>query len=59
MVATSTFTASVEDSDAVLVTGGSISISPAGSRSRRRLTEVAPGQYQVRDLEPKIRAACD
>jgi Subtilase family len=52
MVATSTFTASVEDSDAALVTGGSISISPAGSRRRRRLTEVAPGQYQVRDLEP-------
>jgi hypothetical protein len=52
MVSTSTFTASVEDSDAASVTGGSITISVTGSRQRTRLTEVVPGQYTVRDLEP-------
>jgi hypothetical protein len=52
MAIASTFTASVEDSDAAPVTGGSITISPAGSRQRTRLTELAPGQYTVRDVVP-------
>src|SRR5688500_13528984 len=52
MVVTSTFTASVEDSDAAPVVGGSITISAAGARQRTRLTEVAPGQYTVRDVMP-------
>lgn len=52
MVVISTFTASVEDSDAAPVTGGSITISVAGSRRRTRLTEVVAGQYSVRDVVP-------
>jgi len=52
MVVTSTFTATVEDSDAAPVTGGSITISAAGSRQRARLTEVLPGQYTVQGVAP-------
>jgi hypothetical protein len=52
MAVTSTFTASVEDSDAAPVTGGSLTISAAGSRQRTRLTQVAPGQYAARDVVP-------
>ena len=54
MVASSPFTASVEDSAAAPVTGGSITLTAAGSRRGIRLEEVtaSPGQYTTADVEP-------
>ena len=54
MVASSPFTASVENSAAAPVTGGSITLTAAGSRRGIRLEEVtaSPGQYTTADVEP-------
>lgn len=52
MAATSSFTATVEDSDTTPVTGAAVTVTPVDSRRRIRLTAVAPGQYAVRELTP-------
>jgi Subtilase family/Carboxypeptidase regulatory-like domain len=52
MVATSSFTATVEDSGATPVTGAAVTVTLVDSRRRIRLTAVAPGQYAVRELTP-------
>jgi hypothetical protein len=52
MAATSSFTATVEDSDATPVTRAAVTVTPAGSRRRIRLAAVTPGQYAAREITP-------
>jgi hypothetical protein len=52
MAVTSSFTATVEDSDAAAVARAAISISPVDSQQQIRLGAVAAGQYTVREVAP-------